>query len=173
MFVTLNLLLLFLSLNLASPLSHPPSFQLPFNTSSSSASSLDHSTYDRETYHVPNTDTYMTLHFYEDRPLPSTAVKIVLSNIEVQLTNHIHTRGDGPLQPGDDPYAFGISGCWCSIGSSQSKSLTYRVLRDTVKGLQVLIEGNNYFMAYWDITKGSASGTILGDGVLADHGPDE
>ena len=171
-----NLFLIFLSFDLAStapPLSRVPSLQLPFsNISSPSVSAPQHSTPERTTYHIPNTDIVMTIRFHEDRPLVPTSVKIVLSNMEVQLTNHIHQRGDGLLESSDDPYAFGIPGCWCSTGSAWTHKMTYKTLRSTIRALQVLMEQNKYSMASWDITEDDSFETTIGNGVLIDRAPD-
>ncbi len=145
---------------------------LPTNTSSPLPFQSQHSGLDRITYLVPNTATLIDLLIYTDLPINSIDVEVVLSAIEVQLNNHIDQRGDGPLTPEDNPYDYGIPGCWCSIGSASKESLSYSTVRNTIVGLQtLLVEEKRFFVAYWDVSEGEIGGRFLGDGSLEDHRP--
>ena len=124
----------------------------------------------RAGYLVPGTQTFVDVLLLTDYPLPAVDVEVVLSAIEVQLAHHITQRGDGPLVHGDNPYEYGVPGCFFSAKSISPNSLTYGVLKDAMQGLQyLLVSQSRFFVGYFDISKGSAEGTKLGDGCLENH----
>jgi len=129
--------------------------------------------FERIDYLVPQTTTFISALLHTTHALPAMEVEIVLSAIEQQLTNHISTHGDGPLSVADDPYEYGLPGCYCSTSSASDDSLSYGVLRDTMRGLQhVMVGGGRFFVAFYDISEGGAGGRSLGEGNVESKGPE-
>lgn len=137
------------------------------NTSTTPHLNSTHPIFDRIDYLVPSTTTFVSVLLYTNHPLPPMEVEVVLLAIEQQLTSHISIHGDGPLSLADDPYEFGIPGCYCSTSSDRENSLTYGVLRDTMRGLHhVMVGGRRFLVAYFDVSEGDAWGRRLGEGNL-------
>ena len=172
-----HLLLLVLWLYLAAAaLLPPPQTIVQFLASNTSsplpAQSQHHDHVERISYLVPSSSTFIDLALFTDRPLPPVDVEIVLSAVEVQLTNRIAQQGNGPLEPDDDPYDFGIPECWYWTTSAQKDSLTYEDLRNSVLGLQtLLVDQQRFFIARWDIKEHAVWGRTFGTGVLQNHKP--
>ena len=171
----LDYLLLYFCLHLTSaavPPSRTPGIYLLTNSTPPSLAEPSHSRY--VSYLVPGTTTFIGLWLYIHQPLPPLDVEIVLNNIDVQLTSHINQRGDGPLQPQDDPYEFGVPGCWCSTSSTYRNSLSYGVLRDAMRGLETqLVDQQQFSEASWIIRQGGPAGKLVGQGSLDHQAPSD
>lgn len=143
----------------------------PTNTSSFLPAQSRHGGFAHITYLVPHTTTFIDL-LVTHRPLRPMDVEVVLAAVEIQLTDHINQQGDGPLEDEDDPYEFGLPGCWCSTHSANKNSLRYGVLKDVIKGLQtLLVDQQRFFVAYWDVREGGEEGRRLGGGSLERQRP--
>jgi len=152
---------------------HPTHLTLPPTNSTLPLQNPTSESFERIDYLIPTTTTYISVLLFTKYPLPPMEAEIVLSAIEHQLTTHISLHGDGPLSNADDPYEFGIPGCHCSTSSASEGSLTYGVLRDTMRGLQHVVVGRRrFYKAFFDVSEGEAGGRSLGEGSLEEKGHD-
>ncbi|KAL8750808.1 MAG: hypothetical protein Q9184_006288 [Pyrenodesmia sp. 2 TL-2023] len=87
-------------------------------------------------YHVPGTTTRLIIDVWGDE-LPELAMSGVILRTMNYAATHIKEKGDGALEPGDDPLwldtkAGVIFGLW---STDAQRHLTYRDLQNTAKGL--------------------------------------
>ena len=150
--------------------------QLPASNTSSAlpGQSQHHEHVERISYLVPDSSTFIDLVLFVERPLPPVDVEIVLSAVEVQLTTRIAQQGDGPLEPDDDPYDFGVPECWYWTASARRDSLTYVDLKSSVQGLQtLLVDQQRFFVARWNLKDHGIWGRTFGTGALQIQKPSD
>lgn len=125
-------------------------------------------------YEFPNTFRFVPIVIDKDAPLNPSAFHRVIATVLSQLRSHIIHHGDGRLEPGHNPYVFGIPGCSPKTESSRwhgAYKLTYGILVKTFDGLKIFLdEQRRWYEAEYIIQ--DDYGVIYEEGFIDDRNYD-
>ena len=125
------------------------------------------------TYAIPDTVRILTIFIDKATPVNDFRYHRVLTSILYNIQHHIDEEGDEVLQPQDNPYIYGISGCRSTTISRTGFGqllLTYGMMREIIYGLRMVLEAQRlfYVAAYqvWD-----EHGIVYGEGNIDQGDP--
>lgn len=124
-------------------------------------------------YNIPNTPRHLNIAVNTSLPIEHYAFHQVITNILYNVQRHIDQSRDGPLQPQDNPYHYGIEGCQSTSFSRTGFGhllLTYGILKEVMYGLRVVLEAQRrFYVAAYAVS--DEHGIIYGEGHIDNGGP--
>lgn len=131
---------------------------------------------DEKTYAVPGSDITLRVRWWNDRPINHKILGAYLSEMQIQVMQHIAENRDSSLAKfDDDPYRRRGIGFYAIFSSTPSPSraeqhLTYKYLFETLEGLyDVMFVDNHPDGSYTTITHEILG--VLGTAVILPKDP--